>query len=212
MIFAISDLHLSLACDKPMDVFGVDWHNYVCRIRENWQNIVGVEDTVVIPGDISWAMKLEDALADFSFIDKLNGKKIISKRNHDYFWETASKMKRFFDANEIKTIDILHNNSFDIDGVLICGSKGYNVDDGESAEHNRKILARECVRLKISLDDAKAKSDTQPTVFLHYPPVGETFEIDEITSLLKNTVLRSVITDTSTEKPSKMLLKEKKTG
>ncbi len=185
MIFAISDLHLSLACDKPMDVFGVDWHNYVCRIRENWQNIVGVEDTVVIPGDISWAMKLEDALADFSFIDKLNGKKIISKGNHDYFWETASKMKRFFDANEIKTIDILHNNSFDIDGVLICGSKGYNVDDGESAEHNRKILARECVRLKISLDDAKTKSDTSPTVFLHYPPVGETFEIDEITSLLK---------------------------
>ncbi len=185
MIFAISDLHLSLACDKPMDVFGADWHNYVSRICDNWQNIVGVQDTVVIPGDISWAMKLEDALADFSFIDKLNGKKIISKGNHDYFWETASKMKRFFDANDISTIEILHNNSFQIEDVLICGSKGYNCDDDESAQHNKKMLVRECIRLKISLDDAKTKGDTPPIVFLHYPPVGQTFEICEITALLK---------------------------
>ena len=184
MIFAISDLHLSLACDKPMDVFGGDWHNYVSRLQDNWQNIVGVNDTVVIPGDISWAMKLEDALADFSFIDKLNGKKIISKGNHDYFWETTSKMKRFFDVNKIESIEILHNNSFCVENVCLCGAKGYNCDDEDSAQHNKKMLDRECIRLRISLEDAKTKRN-EPIVFLHYPPLGRTFEITEITSILK---------------------------
>lgn len=185
MIFAISDLHLSLASDKPMDVFGISWRDYVRRTEDNWQSIVGTNDTVVIPGDISWAMKLEDALADFSFIDRLNGRKIISKGNHDYFWETAAKMQRFFDDNSFSTINILHNNCFCIEDNFICGTKGYNNDENDTVAHNKKLAARECARLKMSLDSAKLQGALEPIVFLHYPPIGRTFEVTEMTSMMK---------------------------
>lgn len=184
MIFAISDLHLSLSSDKPMDVFGGDWHDYVRRIEDNWQSIVGINDTVVIAGDISWAMKLEDALEDFSFIDRLNGRKIISKGNHDYFWNTAAKMKAFFEKNSFSSIEILHNNSLCVEGLHICGSKGYNNDDDDTAQHNKKLIDRERARLKISLDSACQNGAESAVVFLHYPPIGKTFEVTEITSLM----------------------------
>lgn len=186
MIFAISDLHLSLSTNKPMDVFGGDWHDYVKRIENNWQTVVSNEDTVIIPGDISWAMKLEDALSDFAFIEKLNGKKIIAKGNHDYFWETANKMEKFFIKNEIKSIKILHNNYYCVENVGLCGTKGYNDDLEKTKQQNQKILNRETLRLEKSILEAKNAGCEEIIVFLHYPPVGEGYEITPLIDLLIN--------------------------
>ena len=105
-LFAISDTHLSFGTDKPMDSFP-GWNDYVCRIEKNWNSIVENDDTVVIAGDISWAMNFDELEADFSFINSLNGKKIIIKGNHDYWWNTASKMNKFLEANNFETISIL---------------------------------------------------------------------------------------------------------
>ena len=111
MIFVIGDLHLPLGIDKPMDIFGSRWDNYVERIQENWQFAVGQNDTVIIPGDFSWATYLEEAKKDFDFLEKLNGKKIILKGNHDYWWTTMTKLNEFIEENNYKTISFLHNNS-----------------------------------------------------------------------------------------------------
>jgi len=110
-LYAISDLHLSKLVDKPMDVFGPLWENYENRILEGFNNLKE-DDVTVIPGDVSWGMTLKESLLDFKFIDALPGKKIISKGNHDYWWETATKTKKFFAENEITTIEILYNNAF----------------------------------------------------------------------------------------------------
>ena len=117
-LFAIADLHLSLGTDKPMDIFG-GWSDYVTKLETNWQNKVRPEDTVVIPGDISWGMSLEQSRMDFEFINKLNGRKIISKGNHDYWWNTKNKMDKFFTENGFDTINILHNNHYSYEGYGI---------------------------------------------------------------------------------------------
>ena len=111
MIYTIADLHLPLGIDKPMDIFGSRWENYVQRLYDNWQSLVTDDDTVVIPGDFSWATYLEQAERDFDFLDSLNGRKIILKGNHDYWWTTMSKLNKFIDDKGYKNISFLHNNS-----------------------------------------------------------------------------------------------------
>ena len=178
-LFAIADTHLSFGTDKPMDSFP-GWNDYVDRIEKNWNKIVTDDDTVVIAGDISWAMNFDELKADFDFIERLNGKKIILKGNHDYWWNTSKKMNDFIESQRYKTISILYNNSYDIDGVSVCGSRGwlFDVDD----EHDEKVLNREVGRLRLSLESAV---NDEIIVFLHYPPVTTDTKCDEILNLLK---------------------------
>lgn len=178
-LFAIADTHLSFGTDKPMDSFP-GWNDYVDRIEKNWNKIVTNDDTVVIAGDISWAMNFDELKADFDFVERLNGKKIILKGNHDYWWNTSKKMNDFIESQRYKTISILFNNSYDIDGVSVCGSRGwlFDVDD----EHDEKVLNREVGRLRLSLESAV---NDEIIVFLHYPPVTTDTKCDEILNLLK---------------------------
>lgn len=166
-IFTIGDLHLSLACDKPMDIFP-GWHNYVAEITKNWKAQVSESDTVVLAGDISWGMTLEEAAADFEYIDALPGKKVILKGNHDYWWNSRRKMEAFFESRGLSTLSILHNSFVASGDIAICGTRGWMLED--SAPHDQKVTAREEGRLKASLEAAKP-TGLEPVVFLHYPPV-----------------------------------------
>ncbi len=163
-IFAISDLHLSLGTDKPMDVFG--WDNYVERIKSNWIRMVKETDTVVLPGDFSWALKLEESLQDFKFLDTLPGKKILLKGNHDLWWSTLKKVNEFFAQNNIKTVELVFNNAVIVEDRAVCGTRGWMFSAGES---DKKIIARENGRLERSLA-AAAETGFKPLVFMHYPP------------------------------------------
>lgn len=165
-LFAIADLHLSLGTDKPMDIFG-GWSDYVTKLETNWQNKVRPEDTVVIPGDISWGMNFEQSKKDFEFINKLNGRKIISKGNHDYWWNTKRKMDLYLQENHFDTLQILHNQAIPYGDVALCGSRGWFFEDTPEAQ-DEKVLAREVGRIRMSLE---AAGDRGKIVFLHYPPV-----------------------------------------
>ncbi len=180
-VYAIADLHLSFGTDKPMDVFG-GWANYTERIQQNWQKLVTPEDTVVIAGDISWGMNLDQTYADFEYIHALNGKKIILKGNHDYWWTTKKKMDNYLSDNGFDSISILNNNYFVADGVAICGSRGWFYDAENDAD--KKILNREVGRLVMSIEPA-IKAGYEPVVFLHYPPIYNNMECDEIMSVLR---------------------------
>ena len=180
-LFSISDLHLSLSVNKSMDVFP-GWENYVERIYENWQKIVDDGDTVVISGDVSWGISLEQSLDDFRFLNSLKGNKIIIKGNHDYWWSTAAKIKSFFEENGLNTLNILHNNCFCDGQYAICGTRGW-VYDG-TGEKDIKVINRECGRLARSLECA-FKLNAKPIVFLHYPPVYGDYVCNEIIDVLK---------------------------
>ncbi len=173
-IFAISDLHLSLNCDKPMDVFGSKWDGYTDRMRDNWNKIVTDDDTVIIPGDISWATYIEDAVADFEYINSLNGKKLISKGNHDYWWTTLSKMNAFLENNGFNTISILKNTAYLIGDTAICATRGWIIPPSASSGEDAKIFEREKQRLILSLEDAKAQNAKNIICAMHYPPVDNT--------------------------------------
>ncbi len=180
-VYAIADLHLSFGTDKPMDVFG-GWQNYTERIAANWQRLVTPEDTVVIAGDISWAMKLQDTAADFRFLQQLNGSKILLKGNHDYWWTTKAKMDRYLSDAGFDTLSVLHNNFYVRDGIALCGSRGWFYDAETDAD--MLILHREVGRLRMSLEPAVA-AGYDPVVFLHYPPIYNTMECEEILEVLQ---------------------------
>ena len=170
-LYAIGDLHLSLGTNKPMDVFGPRWANYVERIRENFSKL-NDDDVIVIAGDISWGMSLEQSLPDFQFIDALPGRKILLKGNHDYWWGTASKMKKFFAEHDITTLDILYNNAFFYGGHAICGTRGWFYEEDAAGTHTGKMLAREALRLEMSLKDAARIANGRPIfAMMHYPPL-----------------------------------------
>ena len=170
-IFALADLHLSLSCDKPMDIFGNNWVNYSERIREQWNELVNEDDLVIVPGDISWSTYLEDCYEDFNFINNLKGQKIILKGNHDYWWSTLNKMNKFVEENGFNTINFLQNNSYQYENFSICGTRGWSIKSSSNNELNSKIFDREKRRLILSLEDAKQKSDGEIIVAMHYPPV-----------------------------------------
>lgn len=187
-LFAISDLHLSLSADKPMDIFK-GWENYTDRIKANWNRLVKEEDTVVIPGDISWALKIEDAQRDFDFINSLKGEKIILKGNHDLWWSTVKKINEFLNKNNFNTIKVLHNNFYSFGNFAICGTRGWLYDG--TGENDTKILKRECGRLEKSLSLAEESGYT-PIVFLHYPPAYRNFSSDEIIEVLNRHKIKEV--------------------
>lgn len=166
-LFAIADTHLSLASDKPMDIFG-GWENYVERLTDNWNALVKNDDTVVIAGDISWAMNLEQTKTDFSYLNNLPGRKIIMKGNHDYWWTTMTKMNNFLSEQNFNTLEILHNNCCQYEEYGICGTRGWINEP--NVEFDAKVLAREAQRLETSIKAALAK-ELKPIVFLHYPPI-----------------------------------------
>jgi predicted phosphohydrolase len=180
-VYAIADLHLSFGTDKPMDVFS-GWTNYTERIRNNWQKLIGENDTVVIAGDVSWAMKLSETDADFRFIDSLNGHKIILKGNHDYWWSTKAKMDKYIAEKGFDSISILHNNYYLADGTALCGSRGWFYD--AEADADMLILNREVGRLRMSIEPA-LRDGYDPVVFLHYPPIYNNTECGEILDVLK---------------------------
>lgn len=163
-IFAISDLHLSLGTNKPMDIFG--WDNHVERIKANWKKMVKDEDTVVLAGDFSWALKLEESVEDFKFLDALPGKKLILKGNHDLWWSTVKKVEEFFAKNDISSIKLVYNNAVEVGKYAICGTRGWMFS---GSEQDKKIIAREGGRLRRSLE-AAVNTGKEPLVFMHYPP------------------------------------------
>ena len=163
-----------------MDVFH-GWSDYVDRLKANWERLVTDDDTVVVAGDISWAMKLEECYEDFSFINALPGQKIFLKGNHDYWWQTKKKIDDYLSENHFNTIKILFNNAFQIDDKAICGTRGWYYD--KEGEHDQKIINREIGRLKLSYNEA-IKLGENPIVFLHYPPVYGDVECEEIMNAL----------------------------
>ena len=180
-LFTIADLHLSLGTDKPMDIF-YGWDNYLERITDKWNRLITDDDTVVIAGDISWAMKLSECEKDFAYLNSLPGIKILLKGNHDYWWDTVSKINRFLDENKFDTIKVLFNNSYESGDYAICGTRGWGLDCEKNEDI--KILNRECGRLKLSLDSA-CESNKEKIVFLHYPPIYGDNVCDEIVNILK---------------------------
>ena len=181
-LYAIGDTHLSLASDKPMDVFGGGWTGYVDKLREGFNATVSQGDTVVICGDVSWGMSLEEARADFAFLDALpGGRKLLLKGNHDYWWTTASKMKAFFAENGFSTLDVLHNNCHFYGETALCGTRGWFYEE-DRGEHSAKIFNRELIRLEASL---KAAGEGEKLCFLHYPPLYQGYRCQEIIDLLE---------------------------
>lgn len=180
-LYAIGDLHLSLGCDKSMEVFGGPWVNYVEKIRNGF-SALSDDDVCVVCGDISWGMSLGEALEDFRFLDGLPGRKILLKGNHDYWWTTAAKMTRFFAENGFKTLSILFNNSYSYGDYAICGTRGWFFEEEKGDAHDRKIMLREVGRLEASL---RAGGDRKKLVFLHYPPKYLGYECPELLSLLE---------------------------
>lgn len=175
-LFALGDTHLSLRTNKPMDIFN-GWNDYVERLEKNWRAIVKDDDTVVIAGDISWEMNLENTKEDFAFLNSLPGRKLFLKGNHDYWWETKTKMEKFFKENSFDTIEILFNNAFRVGDFTVCGTRGWFFDD-ESPEQE-KLISREVGRLNKSIDEAE-KLGGEPIVFLHYPPITRNAKCEEI--------------------------------
>ena len=181
-LYAIGDLHLSHGVDKPMDVFGGGWVNYIEKISNGFANLTS-GDVCILCGDISWGMNLVESLDDFLFIERLPGKKIILKGNHDYWWSTAAKMKSFFDSNMIKTIEILQNNCFSYNDVSICGTRGWMPDDEFNTAQNEKITNREVQRLQTSLKQAEKNIKL---CFFHYPPRTKNTVSYDIISVMNN--------------------------
>ena len=182
-LYAIADLHLSLGCNKPMDVFP-GWHGYVERLKENWCSVVSDNDVVAIAGDISWGMSLPQTLKDFQFLNELPGHKLLMKGNHDYWWDTRRKMDRFLEENGLSSITIVHNDCFPVgDGRAVCGTRGWFYD--AEADADKKVLMREIGRLQMSVQAAQQQG-LQPVVFLHYPPIFAGAVCEEMVAALRD--------------------------
>ena len=181
-LYAIGDLHLCLGAPKPMDIFGGAWVGYMDKLRAGL-SVIGPEDTTVLLGDISWALDLQSAGADFAWIDQIPGRKIILKGNHDYWWSTASKFYQFCNEKGFSNQWILNNNHYEYEGYAICGTRGWFFEEERSGEHDEKIFHRELLRLESSL---KSAGDLPKLVFLHYPPRYKGYTCHEILALLEH--------------------------
>lgn len=182
-LYAIGDLHLSATANKPMSIFGSAWENHEEKLVCAFSKLTE-QDTTVICGDLSWGMNFQEAGEDFQFIHRLPGKKIVLKGNHDYWWTTAAKAKRFFEENQIDTIEVLNNNCFFYgENAAICGTRGWFYEEETGSAHDKKIMNRELGRLETSL---KAAGQREKYVFLHYPPIYGSYLCSEITDMLEN--------------------------
>lgn len=182
-IFTIADLHLSFNTNKPMNIFGTNWENYEEKIKKDWQEKVTEKDLVVLPGDFSWAMYLDETEKDFEFINNLPGKKILLKGNHDYWWSTVTSMRKYIDSKEYKNIDFLYNNSYEFENKIIAGTKGWNISEDQE---DKRLTKREVARLELSIKDGISKygEDKEIIVFMHYPPLTKNYMKTEYTELM----------------------------
>jgi uncharacterized protein len=177
-LYAISDLHFSLNSDKPMDVFGDRWENHHIKVMENWNSKITEEDTVLIAGDISWALRLENAIADLDFIHKLKGKKILIKGNHDFWWSSITKLNSLYTS-----MGFIQNSFYKYEEYGICGTRGWiNIDGTE--EHDEKVYNREILRLRMSLDSARKSGLTKLIVMMHYPPITRISKSQEFLDII----------------------------
>lgn len=190
MIYAISDLHLSLGTNKPMHIFGARWQNHAEKLKSRWSALVSPEDTVIVPGDISWALSFPDARADFQFIESLPGKKLIGKGNHDFWWTSVSKMQKSLDEWGVKSVQFLHNNAYRLENKVICGSRGWFIEEKqqntvEPVDYT-KLVNRECTRVALSLTEGEKLADenTEILLFLHFPPVYRDFVCEPMIDVL----------------------------
>lgn len=180
-IYVIGDLHLSFNENKPMDIFGDNWKGHEEKIKNNWLEKVTDNDLIILPGDFSWSMKLEDTEKDFEYLNSLPGKKLMLKGNHDYWWNTITKMRAFLNAKNFKNIDFIFNEGYVSENYIIAGTRGWNF---EEEEHDEKILNRELSRLEVSiqsglqkaedameLENDETKAEKEIIVFMHYPPI-----------------------------------------
>ncbi|MBR2615526.1 MAG: metallophosphoesterase [Clostridia bacterium] len=191
-LFTLADLHLSLSGEKPMDVFGGNWADFEVRLKENWERVVSEEDTVVVPGDISWAMDLKEAVEDFAFIHSLPGEKILMKGNHDYWWPSKAKLSAFLEENGFHSIRFLQNEAIPAQGKILCGSRGWMCED-RMTEQDEKVLRREALRFGMSLEAGaklqwelkEAGEDAEIICFSHYPIITSACRYNPILSVLK---------------------------
>ena len=192
-IFAISDLHLSINNPKPMNIFGDVWEGYEEKIFADWREKVGKDDIVLLAGDFSWAMKLEDTKKDFELIEKLPGKKIIIRGNHDYWWKSISCVRAFI-PNEVYAIQ---NDALKFDKYIICGTRGWSVpeENVEQSEEDKKIYNREVIRLELTLQTAEKMKEEGDKVIciLHYPPCNFHKQDSEFTALLEKYNVDAVV-------------------
>ena len=186
-LYAIGDLHLCLGAPKPMDIFGGAWIGYMDKLKEGI-SIIREEDTTVLLGDLSWALDLQEAKADFSWINEIPGRKIILKGNHDYWWSTAAKFNKFCQENGFAEQYILNNNHYEYNGIAICGTRGWFFEEERSGEHDEKVFRRELMRLEASL---KSAGNLPKMVFLHYPPRYKGYTCEPILELLDKYEVRS---------------------
>ena len=171
-LYAIADLHLPLGVDKPMNIFGRAWDRYVERLEENWRERISPEDTVVLPGDFSWATYLDESERDFAFLASLPGKKYLVKGNHDYWWTTLNKMNNFLKDKGFSDIAFLQNCAVLYKDIALCGTRGWIHPQWEGfSEEDKRLYDREVLRLEASLKAAKELSE-RIFVFTHYPPLG----------------------------------------
>lgn len=183
-IYVIGDLHLSFSTNKPMDIFGRNWQNYEEKIKKDWLLKVKPEDTVILPGDFSWAMYLDETEKDFEFINNLPGKKILLKGNHDYWWTTLTSMRKYIKEENFENIDFLYNNSYEIENKIIAGTKGWNISE---EQEDIRLTKREVARLELSIKSGIEKygNDKEIIVFMHYPPLTKTNIDTDYTRLMK---------------------------
>ena len=185
-LYAIGDLHLCLGAPKPMDVFGGAWVGYMDKLKEGL-SVIGPEDTTVLLGDLSWALDLQSAQADFAWINEIPGRKIILKGNHDYWWSTQAKFSKFCLENGFENLYLLNNNCFEYDGWALCGTRGWFFEEERSGQHDEKVFKRELIRLEASLKEA---GERNKMVFLHYPPRYHGYTCQEILDLLSRYEVR----------------------
>lgn len=194
-VFAIADLHLAHTMNKPMDIFGVRWENHTQKIKENWLATVGEHDTVVIAGDVSWGMRIEEAEEDFRFLEELPGRKLVLKGNHDYWWQTMKKLCEFRDRVGAFSVEFLFNNAYETEEFVICGTRGWTLEHVYNAE-DEKIVNRETERLKHSIREGEKLLERHPEkemlVFLHYPPAYGNLRCRPICDVLQESGVKRV--------------------
>ncbi len=191
-VFAISDLHLSLSIDKPMDIFGEKWEGYLDKIKKDWESKVVDDDVVLICGDISWAMKLDDGLSDINFLKNLKGKKILIRGNHDYWWQGITRIRESLPSG----FYALQNDAIKIGNVVFCGSRGWAVEGSpDFGEHDEHIYKREAERFKLALNSAKKLMEDGDKLIclMHYPPFNVRKESSLFTELFENNKVDKVV-------------------
>lgn len=192
-IFAISDLHLSVNNPKPMDIFGPTWDGYVDKIFADWKERVSDEDIVLMAGDFSWAMKLEETEKDFELLKNLPGKKVLIRGNHDYWWKSISAVRKVLPEN----FYAIQNDAIKFDNFIVCGTRLWNLPDTNKplSPEDDKIYKRELLRLEMTLQNAqKLQTNGEKIVcMLHYPPYTFKEEDNEVTALIEKYGVYAVV-------------------